>query len=380
MKKEYPDVLLFFRLGDFYEMFGDDAKKASQILEITLTARHKDSENPIPMCGVPHHSAENYIAKLLKAGEKVAIAEQVSDQSLPGILERKVVRVITPGTTFSEQILEAREHQFIAAVCEENFNFALSIADLSTGDFFVREISGFEEVRREIMKLEAREIILPPELFSEEDFMRNFPVISRQIPQKNPKEHLERHFQTRNLKGFGLEDKELCRGAASLLLTFLEETQKSSVPHLKNIRLIHSGDFLPLDPETIKHLELFYDAEGKKEGSLVSLLDETETAMGGRKLRQTMLSPLKDRTHIEERLDAVEELSKHPEILEDLEKSLKNVADLERLIAKISCGRGNPRDLLALKNSLQKLPDLKRILAGVHGKKLQKILSFLEEN
>lgn len=378
IKEEHPDAILFFRLGDFYEMFGDDAVEASQILEITLTARHKDTPNPIPMCGVPYHAAENYLAKLTKAGKKVAIAEQVSDPKLPGIVKREVIRIVTPGTTFSDQVLRSKEHQFVVSVGEKNGQFALGVADLSTGDFWVQESENFEQAHSEIRRIGAKELVFPPHLFSQEEFRQMFPVISHQTPHQNSYEHLTSHFGTKNLKGFGLEEKTLCIEVASLLLSFLEETQKGTIAHLKNIRLQAPDDYMPLDPATIRNLELFVDSEGNTDGSLVNTIDETKTAMGGRMLRRALLQPLKNQEKIEERLDAVDELVQNSHTTETLAKNLKEIADLERLIAKISCGRGNPRDFLSLKNSLQKLPELTKCLEGVKSEKLQKLRLILD--
>ncbi len=380
MKDEYPDAILFFRLGDFYEMFGEDAKEASKILGITLTARHKDAPDPVPMCGIPYHAADNYLAKLTKVGKKIAIAEQVSDPSLPGIVKREVVRVITPGTTFSEQVLESKEHQFLGALAEQSGEFALAASDLSTGDFFVREIDDFETAKREIRRLELKELVLPEHLFSRNDIQSFFPVISTQLPARDPYTHLVEHFRTKNLKGFGIEGKNLCVHAASLLLRFLQDTQKGNVSHLAGIRCEKSKDSLHLDVETIRHLELFMDAEGRKEGSLVHTIDETKTAMGGRMLRQSILHPLQDIKRITQRLEGVEDLLENPADLKELQSHLRQVNDLERLLAKISCGRANPRDLVALKDSLKSLPDIEKCVKKMKSKKMKSFRNALKNH
>lgn len=379
LKAEYPNAILFFRLGDFYEMFGDDAVEAAKILGIALTSRDKKSDNPLPMCGVPHHAMENYLAKLTLAGKKVAIAEQVSDPTLPGLTKREVVRIVTPGTTFSEQVLQAEENQFLAAVAEQNGIFGVGIADLSTGDFLLSEQESFEAARDEIQRMQVKEVVLSPQLFSREDFQQVFPVTSLQEPPKEQKQFLQDHLGTKTLKGFGLEEKPVCIAAAALLVAFLQETQKGKVQHLKHIRLDSQGDHIPLDPETIRNLELFQDSEGGKEGSLVQTIDETQTAMGGRKLRMNVLRPLKNQNTLEERLDAVEELTQDQSKRVELKKNLKEVADMERLISKISCGRANPRDLLSLKTSLEQLPKLAALLGEVKSKKLLALQKKLRE-
>ncbi len=379
MKKSHPDSILFFRLGDFYEMFGEDAHVASRILGITLTARHKDMENPIPMCGIPYHAVENYIVKLTKAGKKVAIAEQLSDPKLPGIVKREVIRIITPGTTFSDQMMEAKENLYLLALAESAGKFGLAFADLSTGDFIVMEADSFEETKREIMNMSPKEIVLPRHLFSQEDFRRIFPVISTHPQNDDPRAHLLRHFGTKTLRGFGIEEKNLLIESASLLLAFLEETQKGAVPHMRSIRIENRKEYMPLDSETIRNLELFSDNQGEKQRGLVALLDETKTSMGGRKLRKSILRPMRNREEISARLDAVKELTENPHLLKEIQGELKGISDLERLIAKISCRRGTPRDLVALKQSIQKIPGFLEKLRGMKSTKLEGIRNLLSE-
>src|SRR6185295_9629922 len=214
--------------------------------------------------------------------------------------------------------------------------------------------------------------------FSQAEIRNTFSVVSHAVPKSDPYVHLITHFGTKNLKGFGVEEQPLAHAAASLLLTFLEETQQSHITHLRALHFAASGEYMPLDPETIKNLELFYDSEGNKEGSLLAAIDETNTAMGGRMLRNTLLNPLQDEEKITERLDVVEELTKHPELLAEVREELREIADLERLLAKVACKRANPRDLVALKNSLQRLPQLSQILKKFKSERIGKISESLE--
>jgi len=374
VKAEHQDNILFFRMGDFYEMFGDDAIKASKILGITLTARHKKTDNPIPMCGVPHHSAENYIAKLTKAGEKVAICEQTSDAKLPGIVERKVVRIITPGTTFSDQVLEQDFNNFTLALVEKNNTFGIAFADLTTGDFYATEIEGIQNLKKEIFRIAPKEVIMPEKTFSTEDLKTLIDNIYFYPIQKNAEENICEFFEVKTLHSFGLDKMFLAIKAINQLLTYFQKTQKTDLKHISTIKKFNPEEFLPLDESTIRNLELFCTMrEGKKEGSLLNLIDETKTSMGGRKLKRWILQPLIAKVQINERLDAVEELLRKEEIREQLTNDLKEVLDLERILARLSCNRGNARDLIALRESLKKSQEIKKILKKLQNKLIEKI-------
>ena len=374
VKEQHQDSILFFRMGDFYEMFGDDAVKASKILGITLTARHKNTENPIPMCGIPYHSAENYLAKLTKAGEKIAICEQTSDPKLPGIVERKVVRVITPGTTFSEQILEQDVNNFTLALIEKNNVFGIAFADLSTGDFYATEIEGIQNLKKEIYRISPKEVIMPEKTFSAEELKSTIKNIYFYPLQKNAEEEILEFFEIKKLHSFGIEKMPQAIQASQQLLSYFQETQKTDLKHISTIKKFNPEEFLPLDESTIRNLELFYTLrEGKKEGSLINLIDETKTSMGGRKLKRWLLQPLIDQAKIEERLDAVEELLKNEDIRTEVTNALKEVLDLERILARLSCNRGNARDLIALRESLKKSQEIKRILDKLGSGLIEKI-------
>lgn len=378
VKTSHQDSILFFRMGDFYEMFGDDAIKASKILGITLTARHKKTENPIPMCGIPYHSAENYLAKLTKAGEKVAICEQTSDPKLPGIVERKVVRIITPGTTFSDQVLEQDLNNFILAIVEKNNVFGLAFADLSTGDFYATEIDGIHNLKKEIFRINPKEVIIPEKIFSAEEIKNLIKNVYFYPLQKNPEEQICEFFQIKTLHSFGLEKTPQALQASCQLLNYFQETQKTELKHIATIKKFNPQEFLPLDESTIRNLELFYTLrEGNQNGSLINLIDETKTSMGGRKLKRWLLQPLIQEKQIQKRLDAVEELFKKEDIRNQITNALKEVLDLERILARLSCNRGNARDLIALRESLKKSQEIKKIVENLQSELIQKITQQL---
>ncbi|MFO0780282.1 MAG: DNA mismatch repair protein MutS [Candidatus Gracilibacteria bacterium] len=347
IKAQYPDAILFYRLGDFYEMFFDDAVEASQLLQLTLTSRNK-GDHKAPMCGIPYHAAQNYIAKLTKLGKKIAICEQLSDPDLPGIVKRDVVRIITPGTTLDEHVLDQKNNNYTVAIVERDGRFGLASADLSTGQFQATELENLKDFLTEIERIRPVEAILEGGKFSAE--------IKKQMERSSLYffEHSAEHLS-------GTPGDQ----ASALLLDYLQKTQKTDLHHLKKAEHYRCDDFMALDESTLKNLELLSTLrENGKEGSLLWVLDETVTSMGGRYLRHVLTHPLLDRTQIEHRLDAVEVLTRQPVQLDDVRTALKNILDLERLLARLSLGHGNARDLLALKNSLQSIPVLQKLVAG----------------
>ncbi|MFA5855409.1 MAG: DNA mismatch repair protein MutS [Candidatus Gracilibacteria bacterium] len=383
-----PGAILFFRLGDFYEMFGQDALEASKILDIALTSRNKNDPNPLPMCGVPYHAAENYIAKLIKAGKRVAICEQISDPALPGIVKRKIVRLITPGTTYNEQILGAKANRFILALFPQKDYFGLAFADLSTGEFKATEISGIEDLKTELIKIKPAEIVLHEDHYSDPAVRALLATltdaaVSSVVFYDEPRVMLSRHFKVTTLDVFGLSGRPFAVHAAGLLLKYLLETQKEELRHINRIVSYTGKDIVPLDEATIRNLEIFATIRDKDEkNTLLSILDETVTAMGGRMLRSWVSEPLTRRDEIEERLNAVGEIVENAELRGDLTELLKKFNDLERLLGRLSGGAGNARDLLALGESLALIPQLKTLLSGAKSRLLaglQKALLPLEE-
>lgn len=370
IKRQYADCILFFRLGDFYEMFGEDAIKASKLLNITLTARNK-GEGKVPMCGVPHHAAENYIAKLTKFGEKVAICDQMSDPELPGIVERAVTRVITPGTTFNENILDTKSNNFVASIIAGKDFFGLSYADLTTGEFATTQVKDFMELVTEISKISPAECILNTEFYESEkgNQLKSHFESACFFPYecyKDAKDILIKHFKVNSLTGFGIEEYPFAINAAGILLEYLKGTQKSDLPHFQAIRYFHTDEYMPIDESTLRNLELLKTLrDQEKEGSLISVIDKTQTSMGARMLKFWLTHPLLDKTEIESRLDAVEEFFTGNSLHQEIAELLKNIADIERIISKLSLGSGNARDMLGLKESLEYLPKFKLALSNV---------------
>lgn len=366
IKAKHKGAILMFRLGDFYEMFGDDAVKASKILDITLTARNK-GDGKMPMCGVPYHAVENYIAKLTRAGCKVAICDQVSDPKLPGIVQREVTRTITPGTTFNESILDRKTHNYLVSIVESGGIFGLAYADITTGDFFVTEISNDSELINEMTKIYPAECITSDEnktfTMLKDSFEKTtfFPYENF----KDPEESIKDHYKVHSLNGFGLEGKNAAIKAAGFLLLYLIDTQKNDLKNLKATKYYSTNEYMPLDEATLRNLELLTTLrDQEKEGSLLSVLDETLTSMGGRMLKKWLLKPLLKIDDIQKRLNSVDELLSNPDLLGNLREILKDTLDIERIISRLSLGTGNARDLIALKNTLNKIPELKKLLGN----------------
>ncbi|MEK7672757.1 MAG: DNA mismatch repair protein MutS [Patescibacteria group bacterium] len=368
IKDQYQDCILMYRLGDFYEMFFEDALEASKILQITLTARNKNSENAPPMCGIPYHALEGYLAKLTKAGKKVALCDQVTKPDGNGLVQREVIRVVTPGTTFNENILNNKANNNLAAIWVDKDCFALAYADITTGEFKVTELKDAKNLEDEFLR------IAPAECITTEEVLGNVTVknLSQKFPQSyffkfNFKEasenFLKNYFELRSLVGFGLEGKNMATIAAAMLLKYLKETQKTDLKHVQKISYYSTSEFMPMDESLIRNLEIFYtNREGKKEGSLIWVLDQTVTCMGGRMLRNWLMHPLLNKEQIESRLNKIETFVKSAALLKDLREILANIYDIERLLSKLSLGTGNARDLLALKYSLKIIPEVKKLM------------------
>lgn len=387
-KEQYQDAILFFRLGDFYEMFFQDAETASRELEITLTSR-EGGDKKIPMCGVPYHAANSYIARLIEKGYKVAICEQVENpKACKGIVRREVVRVVTPGTFMDTQILEEKNNNFLIALIEDKEGFGLATVDVSTGEFFTTQIRGEEsesKVIEEVIRLQPVECLLPP------NFAKNKvkEIVDSQcllsfhgeaaFESREAYQTLTKHFKTPTLISFGCEELPLAIGAAGGLLNYLQETQKISLGHITQLNTYSVGQYMLLDPATRKNLELCRTMRvGNKKGTLFWALDKTVTSMGGRKLQQWIEQPLLKVDDICQRLDAVEEFKNNVFLRQDLREELKRIYDLERLLAKIVYGTANGRDLIALRDSLEVLPKIKEVSQMATSIKIQTLLEELE--
>ncbi|MBN2371921.1 MAG: DNA mismatch repair protein MutS [Vicinamibacteria bacterium] len=373
LKAQYPDALLFFRMGDFYELFFDDAVKASQALEIALTSRSKDrSGNPIPMCGVPHHAVTGYINRIVKLGHRVALCEQMEDpRSAKGVVKRDVVRVITPGTQLDPEALAGDETSFLLAICPGNAAVGLAFLDATTGEFFVRQWDGrlrWERLRDDISALRPRELlisssaVLPDWLSDPSQSESSIPVTrieDRIFDVKAARAALLSHFSVATLEAFGCEQLPLAAAAGGAALRYVRETQKRDLTHVTELRTRVQDEALVIDGATRRHLELVENlADGGRQGTLLALLDRTSTSMGARLLREWIMHPLALVEPIHDRLDAVEELAFSTVERGRLRDSLARVQDVDRILGRVTLGTASPRDLVALARSLRVTPAL----------------------
>lgn len=372
IKQNYPDAFLLFRMGDFYELFYDDAVKAAQILELTLTSRNKNSVNPIPMAGVPHHSVQQYIDILIDLGYKVAIAEQMEDpKKAVGVVKRDVVQVVTPGTAV-DALNTGKENNFLVAIDRTQTSYALSYLDLATGEFFVTSLSDFDAVVDEISALKAREVVVGYDLSSEEVQRK---ILETQLNVLVSQELIG--FDNADLIDYSLSDLEI--SVASKLLNYVMTTQKRHLTHLQAVQHYEIKDFLLMDAASKKSLDLLQNARtGKKHGSLYWLLDETKTAMGTRMLRFWIDRPLVSVSAIQKRQTIIQAFLDHFFERSDLTETLKGVYDIERLASRVSFGKANPKDLLQLANTLSNVPAIKGVLTEMKADVLTQLIEQLD--
>lgn len=383
IKNQYRDCILMYRLGDFYEMFFDDAITASKVLEIALTGRDCGQEERAPMCGVPYHAINSYIPKLIENGYKVAICEQLEDPAeAKGIVKRDVIRVITPGTIIDQDMLDEKSNNYLCCTYIDK-GFGMCYADISTGDLYVTEnihlsdfgIDGskkFDLLKEEILKINPSEIIT--NRLTGDDSIDAMMSCSEILSYNEYKSIILKHFNVVSLDSFGLSDSNYAVMSLGMLINYLYETQKTSPEHLKKLHFYNAGEYLYLDSSTRKNLELIETVRGKKgQGTLYNVLDYTNTAMGGRQLKKWIEEPLKNIDSINDRLNAVEELYNNVMLSNNIREYLKSVYDIERLLSRIVYGNCNGRDLNALKQSLSTLPDLKTEISRLSSKMLADI-------
>jgi len=376
IKEQYKDCILFFRLGDFYEMFFEDARTASRVLDIVLTGRDGGGSERIPMCGVPYHSANNYIAKLIQSGYKVAICEQTEDPAQAvGIVKREVTRIITPGTVMDNDMLDEGSNNFLAAIFPYKKDIGFAYTDISTGIFKVTEFSGRDSEERlisEILRIQPAELLmvrpssLTELLESRIDLKRILveEIIPENFSVEAAEEILKNQLGLSSLAALGIQDNIAAVKAAAAIVSFLQENQKTELKHLKKLQVYSDNNYMGLDPYSRRNLELTSSLrEGKKEGSLLGILDRCQTPMGKRTLRSFIEQPLTNQEVIEKRLDAVEELVNDIALRNGIIEILKQVYDLERLAGRLGSGLATPRDLMAIKKTLSVLPDLAALCA-----------------
>ena len=366
IKAENKNHILFYRMGDFYELFFDDAKKVAKILDITLTARGHSNGEPIPMCGVPFHSVEPYLAKLVKLGESVAICEQVGDPATSkGPVERKVARVLTPGTVTDETLLDDKRDNFLAAINQVDDIFGLATLDISSGRFSVMELGSEDALLSELERLRPSELLLS-ESFDRNVLPADIKGLRSQSPwlfdSENAYQLLVKQFGTHDLSAYGCEDLQTAIGAAGCLLEYVKDTQKTALPHIQGLHTERREDTIIMDASTRRNLEIEHNLSGTTEHTLASLMDSTATSMGGRMLRRWLNQPIRDRNILNSRYQAIEALIDQHRFI-DVHEVLKNIGDIERILARVALKSARPRDLAVLRDSLQKMPALKQILA-----------------
>ena len=368
IKSEHPKDIVFYRMGDFYELFFDDAKKVSQLLDITLTARGKANGNPIPMCGVPYHAAESYLAKLVKQGLSVAICEQVGDpETSKGPVERKVMRVLTPGTVTDEALLDDRSDNLLMAFHCVDSIFGMAFLNMSSGEFTVLEVSSEEELHSELQRLSPVEILISDQL-REFEFLEYHPSVRRRGPwefdSESAQRTLNRQFSTKDLSGFGCDHLPQGIAAAGCLLQYVNETQRGELPHIRSIKAEHRNDSVLMDAASRRNLELDTNLSGGQENTLFNILDTTATAMASRLLRRWVNCPIQDIATLEDRQNSIAELQRNF-LHEKLHDHLKQVGDMERILTRVGLRSARPRDLTRLLDSLSSLPKIAKCLEDV---------------
>jgi len=389
IKAKHQDAILFFRLGDFYEMFFEDAKTAARELDLVLTGRGKD-EHRMPMCGIPYHASDNYIAKLIEKGYKVAICEQVEDpKEAKGIVRREVIRIVTPGTVLETNLLSDKSNNYLLAITKEKNKYGVAYVDASTGEFRLTVVDNSVKLNDEINRISPAEVLVSDLLVENgglktsatsdiqtvaETFRFPSSTFKDTFDLDSAQEKLQEFFKVTSLDSFGLEAYQEAWGAAVAILEYLKETRKTSLDQIKQVKPYQTSEFMFIDAATRRNLELVQTIRDKSYvGSLLWVLDQTKTSMGARLLKQWVLQPLLDRENINQRLDAVEELTIDAILRAELAEEISSIADIERAVARIASASANAKDLVALKESLQLLPKLKLKMKNVKCKMLENI-------
>ncbi|GHY37511.1 DNA mismatch repair protein MutS [Vibrio cholerae] len=381
LKAENPDILLFYRMGDFYELFYDDAKRASELLDISLTKRGASAGEPIPMAGVPFHAVEGYLAKLVQMGESVAICEQIGDPATSkGPVERKVVRIVTPGTVTDEALLSERVDNLIAAIYHHNGRFGYATMDITSGRFQLSEPQTEEEMAAELQRTSPRELLFP------EDFSPVHLMASRQGNRRRPiwefeldtaKQQLNQQFGTRDLVGFGVEQAKLGLCAAGCLIQYVKDTQRTALPHIRSLTWDRQDQSVILDAATRRNLELTHNLAGGTDNTLAEVLDHCATPMGSRMLKRWIHQPMRDNATLNQRLDAITEL-KETALYGELHPVLKQIGDIERILARLALRSARPRDLARLRHAMQQLPELHSVMSELKQPHLTELRTHTE--
>ncbi|MEW5682681.1 MAG: DNA mismatch repair protein MutS [Pseudomonadota bacterium] len=374
LKAQHPDILLFYRMGDFYELFYDDAKRAAALLDISLTKRGQSAGTPIPMAGVPYHAVEGYLARLVQLGESVAICEQVGDPATSkGPVERKVVRIVTPGTVTDEALLNERQDNLLCAIYQQRGQYGLAQLDLTSGRFLLNQVDNSDDLAALLQRLNPAELLYP------EDFSDSYLIEKRKGARRRPEWEFElasakrllcQQFATKDLLSFGVEDAPVALMAAGCVMQYVKDTQRAALPHIRAIALERSQDNIVLDAATRRNLELTQNLAGNYEHTLAAVLDRSQTAMGSRLLKRWIHAPLRQQAQVNARLDAVAELQSQ---YDELQPLLKQIGDIERVIARLALRSARPRDFARLRQALSQLPELAPLLRPQQSRLLQQI-------
>ena len=381
IKAQHPNILLFYRMGDFYELFYDDAKRAADLLDISLTARGKSGGDPIPMAGVPYHAVESYLARLVKMGESVAICEQVGDPATSkGPVERQVQRIVTPGTVTDEALLEERRDNILAAVCGHSMHYGLATLDVTSGRFLVSECESDEQLLAELQRINPAELLYP-EGFESFALIENRKGLRRrpewEFDADSAVEQLNTQLSTSTLDGFGVSDLSKGLGAAGCVLQYVKDTQRTALPHIRQIQKEQQDTRVQLDAATRRNLELTHSLSGSQENTLFSVLDATSTAMGSRLLQRYLHAPITDHHELMMRQDAIEAFMQ--EDAEAIRSSLKAIGDVERIMARQALRSARPRDFSRLKNALNLLPEMQQLLGTYSTSLIQQLADDIGE-
>ena len=365
LKAENPDILLFYRMGDFYELFYDDAKKAAALLDISLTKRGQSAGNPIPMAGVPYHAVEGYLAKLVQLGEPVAICEQVGDPATSkGPVERKIVRIVTPGTVSDEALLPERQDNLIVAVYQEKEKFGLATLDMTSGRFQLCEPHSKEALQAELQRINPVELLYCED-FVEMAIIEHYKGLRRrpiwEFELSTAISELNRQFGTKDLRAFGVEKSPLGLAAAGCLLQYAKETQRASLPHIQSISVIQNNDNIQLDTATRRNLELTQNLAGGTENTLASVLDKCVTPMGSRLLKRWIHQPIRQTDILLKRQKTIGEIIEQ-DLYHELQPYLQQVGDMERILARVALRSARPRDLTRLRTALEQIEPIKSLI------------------
>ena len=383
IKAEYPDMLLFYRMGDFYELFYDDARRAASLLDITLTARGKSAGNPIPMAGVPYHAVEGYLAKLVRKGESVAICEQVGDPATSkGPVERKVTRIVTPGTLTDEALLAETRDNLVAAVFADGESIGIAWLDLAGGRFQLTEAPTAEAMRAEIERLRPAELIVDEDQPFDDEFREDLRVTRRppwHFELDSARRLLCAQFGTRDLSGFGCDGFPRGVAAAGALLQYVSDTQKAALPHLQAISVERREDAVVMDGPTRRNLELERSLSGHHEHTLAGVMDRCQSPMGSRLLRRWIQRPLRDPDTLRARYQAIDALLTGG-ALDDLQSRIDGIGDVERILSRVALRSARPRDLRQLGEALSRLPELRKQLAMLESPLLEELRDEIGEH